>query len=117
MQKKRYHILVDVSGVSPEVVNDREGLISFLNHFPSLIGMHILAGPLIHEGVPENPGLSGVIIIDYSHISVHTFTETNEALVDIFSCKPYDQQEAQKNVLEYFKTDPANAQIQVVSWG
>ncbi len=78
--------------------------------------MHILAGPLVSEGIPENPGLSGVILIDYSHISIHTFTATGEALVDIFSCKPYKQEDAVKATLDYFNVSEDKARVKEVFW-
>ncbi|KKS14168.1 MAG: S-adenosylmethionine decarboxylase proenzyme [Candidatus Daviesbacteria bacterium GW2011_GWB1_41_5] len=117
MTAQRYHILIDVAGVSKEVLSEREGLEKFLNDLPGIIGMHVLKGPVIAEGIPENPGLSGFVIIDYSHISIHTFTNSDEALVDIFSCKPYEQDVAKKAVLDYFRIDDAAARIQQVSWG
>lgn len=117
MQTKRYHILIDVAGSSDEILNNREGLEGFLKKLPGIIDMHVLEGPIVAEGIPENPGLSGFVIIDYSHISIHTFTKYGEALIDIFSCKPYEQEIAVGAVLEYFKVERNNASIQEVSWG
>ncbi len=117
MTAQRYHILIDVSGVSKEILSNLQGLEKFLTDLPGIIGMHVLKGPVIAEGIPENPGLSGFVIIDYSHISIHTFTNSDEALVDIFSCKSYEQEVAKKAVLDYFKVDEPAARIQQVSWG
>ena len=116
MQTKRYHIIIDLTGISKEVANDTNGLTNFLKEFPLVIGMHVLKGPEVTEGIPENPGLSGFVIIDYSHISIHTFTKSNEALVDIFSCKPYEQEDAVKATLDYFKVNRDQVKIQVVGW-
>lgn len=116
MQTKRYHIIIDVAGSSEEVLNNVAGLKKFLGELPELIGMHLLTQPLVVEGIPENPGITGFVIIDYSHISAHTFTKYGEALVDIFSCKPYAQEDAVKATLAYFKVDQENARIQVVCW-
>ncbi len=117
MQTKRYHILIDIKGTNNDVLNNEEGLANFLKTLPGVIGMHVLKGPEIAVGIPENPGLSGFVIIDYSHISIHTFTKYQEALVDIFSCKPYEQNDASKAVLDYFQVNEDQAQVQEVSWG
>lgn len=117
MQTKRYHIIIDVENVSVEVLNDSEGLKQFLNNLPGVIEMHALSEPKVVSGIPENPGLSGFVFIDYSHISVHTFTKTSEALVDIFSCKSYDRQPAIEAILKYFNAQNDQASVQVVSWG
>lgn len=89
----------------------------FLNELPGVINMHVLSKPKVARGIPENPGLSGFVIIDYSHISIHTFTAKDEALVDIFSCKPYEQEDAVNAVVNHFHSSPSSANIQVVSWG
>src|SRR5579885_831387 len=103
MLQKRYHIIIDVSGVDNRILTDEDKLKSFLEQFPPTIGMHVLKGPLTAKGLPENPGLSGFVIIDFSHISIHTFTQHGEALVDIFSCKPFDKDAAVVVVLEYLQ--------------
>jgi S-adenosylmethionine decarboxylase len=69
--------------------------------------MHILAGPLIVEGVPENPGWTGFVIIDKSHISIHTFNNGNRISVDLFSCKIFDK----NKVLEYLEKNIKMTQV------
>jgi S-adenosylmethionine decarboxylase len=116
MQTKRYHIIIDVSGVEEKILNDPAGLKNFLETLTDKIGMHVLKGPEIAQGIPENPGLTGFVIIDYSHISVHTFTKYGEALIDIFSCKSFDKEIALQTTLNYIKSDRSHAQVQTVSW-
>lgn len=82
------HLLID--GVLRHRVDKEIGL-RILSELPALIGMKILAGPYVVEGVPENPGWTGFVIIDKSHISIHTFTEGNKVSVDVFSCKTFDE--------------------------
>lgn len=114
---KRYHIIIDLNHIDNEYLNQERLLSQFLKDFPGIIDMHPLIDPVIAEGVPENPGLSGFVIIDYSHISIHTFTDYQQALVDIFSCKPFSKQEAVQAVLSFFQADSSQAKIQKVSWG
>lgn len=117
MKSKRYHIIIDLSDVSNKVLNDENGLKGYLAELPGKIGMHILFGPTVVSGIPENPGLSGFVIIDYSHISIHTFTDHREALVDIFSCKPFEKQDAIQSALNYFSVPETQARIKEVYWG
>lgn len=116
MKIRRFHIILDLEGVSAKIIKDKDGLEKFLRKFPAKIRMSILAGPFVTDGVEENPGLSGVVLIDYSHISVHTFSQTNQALVDIFSCKSYNRKQAISACLDYFKVRTDQAKIQVVAW-
>lgn len=117
MKQKRWQIILDVSHVQDKHLTSIAGLKKFLVHLTHTIGMNVLKGPIVANGIPENPGLSGVVIIDFSHISVHTFTDTHEALVDIFSCKPYDQKIAIDETAAYFHVTPGDVQMKKVSWG
>ena len=78
--------------------------------------MQILGGPVVTHGFPGNEGLSGFVLIDFSHISIHTFTKDKQALVDIFSCKAFDQEAAIKPILEYFQVEKSDTKIETVSW-
>ena len=56
------------------------------------IDMNILAGPYSSQVSKKgNKGLSGVAIIDTSHISIHTWDEQEPALIqlDVYSCKEF----------------------------
>lgn len=108
MRSPRYHLILDVSACQPERLTDAAGLEQFLKELVEDIGMHVLKGPVTAVGIPENPGLSCFVIIDYSHISIHTFTEYNEAMVDIFSCKPFDKEKARAKTLAYFQTSDSD---------
>jgi len=81
------HLMVDGTITRPV---GRDAVERVLRELPGLIGMSILTGPHVVEGVPENPGWTGFVVIDKSHISVHTFTETSTVSIDVYSCKPFD---------------------------
>ncbi|NTU73443.1 hypothetical protein HGB07_04730 [Candidatus Roizmanbacteria bacterium] len=117
MEPLRYHIIIDVNDVGDKELNDGPALSTFLNTLPGMIGMKVLNPPVVIEGVPENPGITGFVIIDFSHISIHTFTIYKKAMVDIFSCKKYSQEEALQAVLKHFNADRSKAKIKEVSWG
>jgi len=82
------HLIID--GVLHHSVDMEVGR-RILSELPALIGMKVLAGPIVVEGVPENPGWTGFVIIDKSHISIHTFHEGNGVSIDVFSCKAFDE--------------------------
>jgi len=87
--------------VEPETINH------ILTDLPPRIDMHILEGPHIVQGVPENPGYTGIEVIDKSHIAIHTFTENNMICIDVFSCKAFNA----KKVVEYIKNQIEFTQI------
>ena len=79
--------------------------------------MKILEGPIIAKGKEINPGLSSLAIIDFSHISIHTFTNSNEALIDIFSCKEYGREIVLEISKKYFATSETKVRKKEVWWG
>jgi len=116
MKSKRYHILLDIEDYSRKEIN-KDTLKKILRELPPLIGMQIIAGPVIVDCVEGNPGLSGFVIIDYSHISIHTFSGYNEILIDIFSCKPYIKEVVIEFLLTTLEINKTNMKIKIVSWG
>ena len=66
--------------------------INWLKNLVSKINMNILAGPYASKVSKKgNKGLSGVVIIDTSHIAIHTWDESDPALIqlDVYSCKHF----------------------------
>jgi len=53
---------------------------------------------------PEESGITGVVIIAESHISIHTYPKKNFAFVDLFSCKPFDTDMAKNYVVNFFQS-------------
>jgi S-adenosylmethionine decarboxylase len=84
------HLMID--GIMHEPIT-QELVDSILRELPSRIGMKILVGPVVVAGHPGNPGWTGFVVIDKSHISIHTFTEGSRISIDVFSCQPFDADE------------------------
>ncbi len=116
MKSKRYHIIYDLSAVN-EKIADKTAIVTFIRKLVSKINMSILYGPVTVDGIPENPGITAFVIIDFSHISIHTFTMHNEALIDIFSCKEFDKETAKKVCQEFFGVSDQNTRLKEVWWG
>ena len=47
-------------------------------------GLVALSDPILHQFDPQ--GLTGIILLAESHISIHTWPEKGEARVDVFTC-------------------------------
>jgi S-adenosylmethionine/arginine decarboxylase-like enzyme len=81
------HLLFDA--VLSENISQDE-VKSILSSLPTKINMKILFGPLVVPGGPENPGWTGFVIIDKSHISLHSFEESHTVSIDVYSCEKFD---------------------------
>ena len=75
---------------------DPKWLHSWLVKLVSYIKMYICQGPITaYVDVPGNRGLTGVVIIETSHIAIHCWDETDPGLVqmDIYSCADFEPQD------------------------
>ncbi len=106
LESRRYHIIVDAYNCNPQVLGDKKNLVRVIRELVILCEIKILHGAAVLEGVPQNPGLTGFAILDFSHISIHTFTAENEICIDVFSCKKYDYEKIKRYVMEKFNLDP-----------
>jgi S-adenosylmethionine decarboxylase len=53
----------------------------------------------------EPIGVTGFILLEESHVSIHSWPEHQFAAVDIFSCKPFDAERIQKLLMTSFSSD------------
>ena len=93
------------------VPTDEEQLTIWLTEFIDSIGMKILMGPYVKYCTMEgNRGITGIAVIETSHIAIHVWDEPNPALmqIDVYSCAefdPYKIAEKIKNDFDVVKID------------
>lgn len=78
------HLLVDLQGVSPLFLSDPALIESALRQAADAAGATPIFGKFHHFG-PEQ-GVTGVLLLQESHISIHTWPERGFAAVDVFMC-------------------------------
>jgi|SRR3989344_2182226 len=93
------HLIIDGLECDNDKLKDEERISELLNTLPEKIEMKKLSSPMVFKGSDHLPGLTGVVIIETSHIAFHTFTDENKVNIDIYSCKDFDNE----MVLEEFK--------------
>jgi len=52
---------------------------------------------------PQKTGLTGLVIIADSHITIHTYPETHQVFIDIFSCRDFNEEELLRFISETLK--------------
>ena len=99
------HLMMDCKGVNYDKCSDVGFVWQFLNDLPDKIGMTKITQPYVfpYSGlVPEDKGVTGVVIIAESHLTFHSFTEKDYFFFDCFSCKPFDVDKMMHEVLNAF---------------
>jgi S-adenosylmethionine decarboxylase len=81
---------MEVGGCDRERLVNHSFVEALILKVAELSGMEVLHGPVLVEGRPHNPGLTGFAVIDYSHIVVHTFPNSGDLFLDLCSCKMFD---------------------------
>lgn len=97
------HLILDVHSNDYERMNNKDFVRDFLNKCVELINMRKLIEPVVVEGATYNPGVTGFVIIETSHISIHTFSNVSRFNMDIYSCKTFDPESVKSFVLESFQ--------------
>jgi S-adenosylmethionine decarboxylase proenzyme len=77
------HILVEFYNCDKQIMNDAPFIEKVMNE-ASLMSGATIVGSHFHTFNPH--GVSGVVIIAESHLSIHTWPEYGYAAVDIFTC-------------------------------
>jgi S-adenosylmethionine decarboxylase len=78
------HLLADLHGVRKELLGDAVGLDALLRKAAVAAGASILHSHFHTFG--EGGGVTGVLLLAESHISIHTWPEAGFAAADIFMC-------------------------------
>jgi len=79
--------------------------INWLTNLVKKINMNVLAGPYASKVSKKgNKGLSGVVIIDTSHIAIHTWDESDPALIqlDVYSCGDFNEKDICNTIMKEF---------------
>jgi S-adenosylmethionine decarboxylase len=77
------HLLIELNDCNRELLNDLEAIREIMLAAAIGSGATVL-GESFHQFSPQ--GVSGVIIIAESHLTIHTWPEHGYAAADIFTC-------------------------------
>ena len=108
------HLIIDGYRGNSQKLQDVDFINQLLDVYPSQIGMTKISAPKVSRYIgsrPEESGVSGVVGLAESHISIHTFPEQSYVNIDIFSCKEFDAQQAIKDLQEQFGLDEVRSYI------
>ncbi len=83
MEALAVHVMVDLHGCPFELLDDQEKLRGSLRRAAEIAKTEILRDSFVKF---QPQGVSGVLVVSESHLSVHTWPEHGYAAVDVFSC-------------------------------
>lgn len=77
------HFLLNIYGCSFESLNDATSIENILKD-AAILGKTTIINYIAHQFTPQ--GVTGLVLLSESHISIHTWPERGYACIDFFSC-------------------------------
>lgn len=98
------HLTIDGYEGNATKLNDKELVLGCLQELPKILGMKTLAPPEVYfakgNDKKDPGGWSGFVVIEESHISIHTFPARRFLSADVYTCQSGLNT---KQITEYFR--------------
>lgn len=101
-----YHLLVNCAQCEKASVTDPDVIRDFVKTLVPAIDMTAHGEPIIEHFATHNEkaaGYSLLQLIETSNITAHFSDYNGDCYIDIFSCKPFEQDIALKVIRDFFK--------------
>ncbi len=101
------HVTIDASGCNKRALTSQSVVYDILDKMPGRIGMTKMTLPYVVKWLDKfststTPGISGIVMLAESHISIHTFPDYDYVFIDIFSCRYFDTDDAVQKMVTAF---------------
>ncbi|RLF75851.1 S-adenosylmethionine decarboxylase [Palaeococcus sp. (in: euryarchaeotes)] len=101
-----YHYIVEAAGCNEEILSDANRIREIFLKAAEVSDMEVKASYFFKF---SPTGVSGMVIVAESHISVHTWPEEKYAALDVYTCgEKADPEKAVDYILEQFKAEYAH---------
>ncbi len=110
------HIIFDAYGCNYETLNSKKVCLEVMENLVKLAKMKKLMEPYVLEasgnmtlGGKDPGGFSGFVIIQESHVSIHTFAKRGFVTIYLYSCKPFEHEEIAEYLVKRY--NPKNYDV------
>ena len=100
------HLIIDLWEINSTLLTNEHQIKVMLAEAVFKANAEILQATFHHFGAGS--GITGVLLLAESHISIHTWPEYNYAAIDIFMCGKCDPITSVDTILNYFDTKNYN---------
>jgi S-adenosylmethionine decarboxylase len=88
-----YHLILDCHACHVPSIQSRDNVYNWIKHLVKAIDMEPIGEPRIEYTAAEFPdkaGFTAIQVIVTSSIVAHFVDSTGDVYIDVFSCKPFD---------------------------
>lgn len=104
-----WHLSVDASFCNRDKIADHDTIYNFTKQLVKDIDMVAHGEPeIVHFGDDDKAGYTMTQLIQTSNICAHFANDLNAIFLDVFSCKPFDNQVVVELVKQYFGAEQIN---------
>lgn len=107
------HVILDLYGVTQALLSDPQLTESIMLTVARELNATVLQSHLHHFG--KNLGVTGVLLLAESHMSIHTWPENGFAAIDIFMCGNKDMKQAIQLFIQAFA--PTQHDVKIIQRG
>ena len=101
-----YHLILDCAGCDHDSITSYDNIYNFAKQLVNDIDMVAYGEPqIVNFGSGNKAGYTLVQLIETSNICGHFVDKNGNAYIDVFSCKPFDNNEVIKTVEKYFSPE------------
>jgi S-adenosylmethionine decarboxylase len=93
------HVLAELYGCDDRLLDDLEAVSEHMRGAADAVGATVV-GAAFHRYAPQ--GVSGVLLIAESHLSVHTWPEAAYVAIDLFTCGGLDPRRGVRHLAQAF---------------
>ena len=101
------HLMLDLNECDCDKLADMNFIWRLLCDLPPYIGMNKITEPYVVQSdgaKPGDEGLTGIVLIVESHMSIHTYAHKKYVFIDIFSCKEFDVEKVTSYLVDLFQS-------------
>ncbi len=102
--EKGKHLLYEAEIKNTEILKDKDATIEMFNRIIEALQMKAVSEVEVYQ-FPGAGGITAFCVISESHLSIHTWPETNYMAFDIFSCRDFDENIALQILKEYIQPE------------
>lgn len=111
-----YHLLLDCTAGHKDAISSKENVYNFIKELVPAIDMVAFGEPWIEHFATHDPDKAGISLcqmIETSNITGHFVDKNGNFYIDVFSCKPFDNDVVLSVVAKYF--NPEKIRVHFIS--
>lgn len=113
-----YHLMLDCSGLNHTAITNKDIITAFIKELVWRIDMIAFGEPMVEHFAthdPDKAGISFVQMIETSNLTGHFVDLDNTAYIDVFSCKPFNNEDVINTVREFFETENTKIRVNYIT--